>query len=106
MVKKNLHEMTLDELIDVGVRQTGNMEQVVEISKLKDWQAAKVKNCYHKALVIFRPGEWAWEQCGSVDYYGLKSFCLACRARIRDFELKEEDLSGGSCPLWDGLTTV
>jgi hypothetical protein len=106
MGKKTLHEMTLDEIIDVGVRQTGNTRHVVEVSKLKRWQAAKVKNCYNKALVVIRPGEWAWEQCGSVDYYGLKAFCLACRARIRDYDLKEGDLSRGSSPLWNGLTTV
>jgi hypothetical protein len=92
MNKKNLHEMTLDELVDVGVRQTGNTREVVEISKLKRWQAAKVKNCYNKALVIIRPGEWAWEQCGSVDHYGVQSLCFACRARMSDFDLKEEDL--------------
>jgi hypothetical protein len=91
--KKNLHEMTLDELLDIGVGPAGNTRHLVELGKLKRWQAEKVKNCQNKALVIIRPGEWDWEECGSVDYYGVKSYCAACRARRADFRLKAEDLT-------------
>lgn len=98
MNKKNLHEMTLDELLDIGVGPAGNTRHLVELGKLRRWQAEKVKNCHNKALVIIRPGEWDWQECGSVDYYGVKSFCAACRARIADFNLKEDDLRGQEKP--------
>jgi hypothetical protein len=84
--------MTLDELLNIKVCPAGNTCHLVELSKLRRWQAEKVKNCHNKILVILRRGEWDWEECGSIDYYGVKVFCAACRVRIADFNLKEEDL--------------